>query len=100
MSTLRSPIFTRSKSAFCHGDWKSPLIEELPDSKSKSSDSELNENMSDTETSPDLSQILREMDRLFFRQNEHLHATIDSSRAPKAVKLELFLGYESQDIDR
>lgn len=85
MSTLRSPIFTRSKSAFCHGDCKSPLIEELPDSKSNSSDSGLNENMSNTETSPGLSQILREMDRLFFRQNEHLQQLILHERQRPSI---------------
>lgn len=53
MSTRRPGIVTRSQSGFCHGDCKSPLIEELSASKRPSTDSEISD-MSDTESGPDL----------------------------------------------
>lgn len=101
MSTRRPGIVTRSQSGFCHGDCKSPLIEELSGaSKRPSSDSEISD-MSDTESGPDLREVLRAMDKLFSQHKEYLHAKLDEAtvRKPKSVKLEVFSGLESQDID-
>ena len=52
MSTRRPGIVTRSQSGFCHGDCKSPLIEELSASKRQSCDSETSDT-SDAESGPD-----------------------------------------------
>ena len=103
MKRLQGPI-TRSQSAFCHGDCTN---KSLPTAESvfsaKMSDSEHSEH------SPDTDETLRRLERLFLKQNEYLdltlsdmQATIDHApfRSPKAVKLEKFSGYESQDVDR
>ena len=104
MSERRPGIVTRSKSAFCHGDCKSPLIEEISDLKRHSDSS-----MSDTEASPDMDETVQKLERLLRRQNEYfdlkisgLFASMDKApvQAAKAVKLEPFSGYESQDIER
>ena len=97
-------IVTRSKSAFCHGDCKSPLIEEIRDRKRNS-----NSSMSNTAARSDVDEVVQKLEPLFRRQNEHFdlkisgfYASIDKApvQPAKAVKLEPFSGYEPQDIER
>ena len=92
MSTCRSGIVTRSQSGFCHGDCKSPLIEELSASKRRSSDSETSD-MSDTGSGPDLREVLRAMDKLFSQQIEYLHAKLDEATVwkPEIREIGIFL---------
>ena len=94
MSTCRSGIVTRSQSGFCHGDCKSPLIEELSASKRRSSDSETSD-MSDTGSGPDLREVLRAMDKLFSQQIEYLHAKLDEATVwkPEIRELRTFLSF-------
>ena len=103
MKRLQGPV-TRSQSAFCHYDGTS---NSLP-----TADSVLVTTMSDSEHSehsPDMDETLRRLERLFLKQSEYLDLTLSDMqaaidhapfRSPKAVKLEKFSGYESQDVDR
>ena len=59
--------------------------------------------------SPDTDETVRRLERLFLKQNKFLdltlsdmQATIDDApfQSPKAVKLEKFSSYESQDVGR
>ena len=65
--------------------------------------------MSDTEASADIDKTVQKLERLLRRQNEYFDlqisgffASMDKApvQAAKAVKLEPFSGYESQDIER
>ena len=104
MSERRPGIVTRNLSAYCHGDCKSPLIEKISDRKRNGDSS-----MSDTEASADIDETVQKLERLLRRQNEYFDlqisgffASMDKApvQAAKAVKLEPFSGYESQDIER
>lgn len=95
-------VVTRSqtKSALCHGDCTGDsLVSETVQGKK----------MSDSESSHDIEDALKRLEHLFFKQNEVLDSTLADVQAaidkvplhvPKAVRLEFFSGYESQDIDR